>query len=155
MRDLYWQISALTEARLGARGTYYQEGARLALNPRFALNRHLRENLRFKLGGGSYRQYLQLISSEGFSGADAWVPLDESVAPGRSWQGVLGLEWEPSDTYRLSAETYYTDLANLVMLDEEASPGRMEDHLNSYLEPDMYFTVARRGGEAEVISAAA
>ena len=115
-----WQISALTEARLGVRGTYYQEGGRFALNPRFAFTRHLRENLRLKLGGGSYRQYLQLISSEGFSGADAWVPLDKSVAPGRSWQGVLGLEWEPSDTYRLSAETYYTDLANLVVLDEEA-----------------------------------
>ena len=43
----------------------------------------------------------------------------------------------------------------LVMLDEEASPGRMEDHLNSYLEPQMYFTVARRGGESEVVPAAA
>ena len=42
----------------------------------------------------------------------------------------------------------------LVMLDEEASPGRMEDHLNSYLEPEMYFTTARRGDKTEVVPAA-
>jgi len=119
-----WQISALTEARLGLRSTYYQEGGRFALNPRFAFSRHLRENIRVKAAGGAYRQYLQLISSEGFSGADAWVPLDKSVEPGRSLQGVLGLEWEPSNTYRLSAETYYTDLTNLVILDEEAEESR-------------------------------
>lgn len=115
-----WQLTPLTEARLGLRSTYYEEGNRLALNPRVALNRHLRENLSIKIAAGAYSQYLQLISSEGFSGADAWVPLDESVEPGRSWQVVTGLEWEPSSTYRLSAETYYTDLANLVILDEEA-----------------------------------
>ena len=115
-----WQLTPLTEASLGLRSTYYEEGNRLALNPRVALNRHLRENLSIKIAAGAYSQYLQLISSEGFSGADAWVPLDESVEPGRSWQVVTGLEWEPSSTYRLSAETYYTDLANLVILDEEA-----------------------------------
>ena len=115
-----WQLTPLTEARLGLRSTYYEEGNRLALNPRVALNRHLRENLSIKIAAGAYSQYLQLISSEGFSGADAWVPLDESVEPGRSWQVVTGLEWEPSSTYRRSAETYYTDLANLVILDEEA-----------------------------------
>ena len=131
-----WQLSALTEARLGVRATYYQEGDRFALNPRFAFNRHLRDNLRFKLGGGSYRQYLQLISSEGFSGADAWVPLDKSVAPGRSWQGVLGLEWEPSDTYRLSAETYYTDLTNLVVLDEEAEESQERANSESIFKTD-------------------
>ena len=131
-----WQLSALTEARLGVRGTYYQEGDRFALNPRFAFNRHLRDNLHFKLGGGSYHQYLQLISSEGFSGADAWVPLDESVAPGRSWQGVLGLEWEPSDAYRLSAETYYTDMANLVVLDEEAEESQERANSESIFKTD-------------------
>ena len=115
-----WQVSPLTEARLGVRGNYFEEGGRWFLNPRFSLSRLLREGLRVKLAGGSYRQFMQLVSSEGFSGADYWVPLDESVEPGRSWQLVSGLEWEPGGAYRLSAETYYTDLANLVVIDEEA-----------------------------------
>ena len=45
-------------------------------------------------------------------------------------------------------------IEGMVMLDEEASPGRMEDHINSYLEPDMYFTTARRGDKTEVVAAA-
>ncbi|MEE2657117.1 MAG: TonB-dependent receptor plug domain-containing protein [Candidatus Latescibacterota bacterium] len=114
-----WQVSVLTEARFGLRTNYYEEGKRFVVNPRFSLTRTLQEGLRAKLGGGSYQQFLQLISSEGFSGGDIWVPLDDTVEPGRSWQVVSGLEWEPSGVYRLSAEAYYTDLANLVLLDEE------------------------------------
>ena len=114
-----WQVTPLTEARLGLRGTYYKEGGHLSLNPRFSLSRVLQEGWRVKLAGGSYRQYLQLVSSEGFSGGDLWLPLDETVEPGRSYQAVSGLEWEPSNSYRFSVETYYTDLANLVVLDEE------------------------------------
>lgn len=114
-----WQVTPLTEARLGLRGTYYEEGRHLALNPRFSLSRVLQEGWRVKLAGGSYRQYLQLVSSEGFSGGDLWLPLDETVEPGRSYQAVAGLEWEPANSYRFSVETYYTDLANLVVLDEE------------------------------------
>ena len=114
-----WQVTPLTEARLGLRGTYYEEGGHRSLNPRFSLSRVLQEGWRVKLAGGSYRQYLQLVSSEGFSGGDLWLPLDETVEPGRSYQVVSGLEWEPANSYRFSVETYYTDLANLVVLDEE------------------------------------
>ena len=122
-----WQVTQLTEARLGLRGTYYEEGNHLSLNPRISISHLLQEGLRLKLAGGSYRQYLQLVSTEGFSGADSWVPLDETVEPGRSWQTVAGVEWEPSNTYRLSAETYYTDLANLVAIDEEREENREQE----------------------------
>ena len=132
-----WQVTPLTEARLGLRGTYYEEGGHLSLNPRFSLSRVLGEGWRVKLAGGSYRQYLQLVSSEGFSGGDLWLPLDETVEPGRSYQGVAGLEWEPSNRYRLSLETYYTDLANLVVLDEE----REENY-----EPETSEDVFKTGG---------
>lgn len=114
-----WQVTPLTEARLGLRGAYYEEGGRLSLNPRFSISRTLQDGLRVKLAGGRYQQYLQLNAAEGFSGGDVWVPLDGTVEPGRSLQIVTGLEWEPAGPYRLSAEAYYTDLANLVVLDEE------------------------------------
>ena len=115
-----WQVTPLTEVRMGLRTTYYEEGGRLFVNPRLSVSRVLGEGLRLKLGGGSYRQYLQLVSTEGFSGGDVWVSLDETVEPGRSRQVVSGLEWEPSGSYRLSVESYYTHLRNLVVIDEEA-----------------------------------
>ncbi len=115
-----WQMTPLTDLRIGLRSSYFSEGARAVLEPRFSLSQVLQPGWRFKLAGGLYHQYLQLVTSEGFSGGDFWVPLDESVTPGRSWQLVTGLEWEPSQRYRLSAEAYYTDLDNLVLLDNDS-----------------------------------
>ena len=133
-----WQVTPLTEARLGLRGAYYEEGGRLSLNPRFSISRTLQDGLRAKLAGGRYQQYLQLNAAEGFSGGDVWVPLDETVEPGRSWQVVSGLEWEPSGAYRVSVETYYTDLANLVVIDEER-----EENVEQETSEDVFKT----GGE--------
>ncbi len=130
-----WQVTPLTEARLGLRGTYYEEGGHLSLNPRFSLSRVLQEGWRVKLAGGSYRQYLQLVSSEGFSGGDLWLPLDGTVEPGRSYQAVAGLEWEPANSYRFSVETYYTDLANLVVLDEEQGKTTSRKPPRTYSKP--------------------
>ena len=112
-----WQAGPTTRLRLGGRGTYFSVGDRLHFMPRLSLSRALSENIRVKAAAGMYRQYLQLISTETFSGGDFWVPLDNSVEPGRSYQGVVGTEWNPSRRYQLSVEAYYTDLANLVVLD--------------------------------------
>ena len=112
-----WQAGPTTRLRLGGRGTYFSVGDRLHFAPRLSLSRALSENIRVKAAAGMYRQYLQLITTETFSGGDFWVPLDSSVEPGRSYQGVIGTEWNPSRRYRLSVEAYYTDLANLVVLD--------------------------------------
>ncbi|MGY8825657.1 MAG: TonB-dependent receptor [Candidatus Latescibacterota bacterium] len=112
-----WQLTPLTNARIGLRASYFDEGEHYTLEPRFSLSRVLQPGWRLKLAGGLYHQYLQLVTSEGFSGGDFWVPLDETVEPGRSWQAVTGLEWEPSQRYLFSAEAYYTDLAHLVVLD--------------------------------------
>ncbi len=118
-----WQPRAETSVRLGARANYFSEGDRLHFEPRFALSHGLTPALKMKLGGGSYRQYLQLVTTEAFSGGDVWVPLDRTVEPGRSWQGVTGLEWEPSRRYQLSLEGYYTDFANLVIFDNNVAVG--------------------------------
>ena len=112
-----WQAGPTTRLRLGGRGTYFSVGDRLHFAPRLSLSRALNDKIRIKAAAGMYRQYLQLITTEVFSGGDFWVPLDSSVEPGRSYQGVVGTEWNPSRRYQLSVETYYTDLANLVVLD--------------------------------------
>ena len=112
-----WQAGPTTRLRLGGRGTYFSVGDRLHFTPRLSLSHALSDKIRIKAAAGMYRQYLQLITTEAFSGGDFWVPLDSSVEPGRSYQGVVGTEWNPSRRYQLSVEAYYTDLANLVVLD--------------------------------------
>ena len=112
-----WQAGPTTRLRLGGRGTYFSVGDRLHFTPRMSLSHALSDKIRIKAAAGMYRQYLQLITTEAFSGGDFWMPLDSSVEPGRSYQGVIGTEWDPSRRYQLSVEAYYTDLANLVVLD--------------------------------------
>ena len=112
-----WQAGPTTRLRLGGRGTYFSVADRLHFTPRMSLSHALSDKIRIKAAAGMYRQYLQLVTTEAFSGGDFWMPLDSSVEPGRSYQGVVGTEWDPSRRYQLSVEAYYTDLANLVVLD--------------------------------------
>ncbi|MYA22647.1 MAG: TonB-dependent receptor [Gemmatimonadetes bacterium] len=114
-----WQLGPTTQVRLGGRGTYFSEGSRWHFAPRLSLSQALSDKIRVKAGGGVYRQHLQLITTEAFSGGDFWVPLDDTVEPGRSYQAVTGVEWSPSPRYLFSVEAYYTDLANLVTVDTE------------------------------------
>ena len=123
-----WQPGPTTRVRLGGRGTYFSEGNRWHFTPRLSLSQALSDKIRVKAAGGVYRQHLQLITTEAFSGGDFWVPLDDTVEPGRSYQAVTGVEWTPSPRYLLSVEAYYTDLANLVTVDTELPDDNEETH---------------------------
>ncbi|NKB72573.1 MAG: TonB-dependent receptor plug domain-containing protein [Candidatus Latescibacteria bacterium] len=116
-----WLAGPTTRVRLGGRATFFSEADRWHFMPRFSYSRALAPEVRVKAAGGMYRQYLQLVTTEGFSGGDFWVPLDGSVEPGRSYQGVVGTEWTPTRRYQFSLEGYYTDLANLVVLDNSVA----------------------------------
>ena len=121
-----WQALTSTSVRLGLRANYYNERASFDLEPRISLSHRLSSGLRLKAGGGRYHQYLQLITTEGFSGGDFWVPLDSSVPPGQAWHFVIGASWDPTPEYRLSLESYYQRLANLVVFDNTRAVGSEE-----------------------------
>ena len=123
-----WRLGPTTRVQLGGRGTYFSAGHRWHFAPRLSLSHALSDKVRVKAGGGVYRQHLQLITTEGFSGGDFWVPLDSTVEPGRSYQAVTGVEWIPSPRYQLSVEAYYTDLANLVTVDTEVDDDNEATH---------------------------
>ena len=123
-----WQPRPTTQVRLGGRGTYFSVGDRLHFTPRLSLSQALSDRVQIKAGGGVYRQHLQLITTEAFSGGDFWVPLDDTVEPGRSYQAVTGVEWAPSPRYQLAVDAYYTDLANLVTVDTELPDDNEETH---------------------------
>ena len=123
-----WQLGRTTRVQLGGRGTYFSTGDRLHFTPRLSLSQALSDKIRVKAAAGVYRQHLQLITTEAFSGGDFWVPLDSTVEPGRSYQAVTGVEWTPSPRYQLSVDAYYTDLANLVTVDTELPDDNEETH---------------------------
>ena len=123
-----WRLGRTTRVQLGGRGTYFSTGDRWHFTPRLSLSQALSDKIRVKAAGGVYRQHLQLITTEAFSGGDFWVPLDATVEPGRSYQAVTGVEWTPSPRYQLSVDAYYTDLANLVTVDTELPDDNEETH---------------------------
>lgn len=112
-----WRPGSNTHIRIGARGNFFSEGGWYQLEPRFSISHGISSNWRLKIASGLYHQYLQMVNTELFSGGDFWVPLDETVNPGRSFQAVVGLNWEPSLLYQFVIEGYFTDLENLVVLD--------------------------------------
>ena len=120
-----WRPGPTTRVRLGGRGTYFSTGGRWHFTPRLSLGQALSDKIRVKAAAAVYRQHLQLITTEV---GDFWVPLDDTVEPGRSYQAVTGVEWTPSPRYQFSVEAYYTDLANLVTVDTELPDDNEETH---------------------------
>ena len=112
-----WFADDKTTLRTGLRYRYITDGDRSLLEPRISFSRQVRPDLRLKIGGGVYNQYLQLVSTEGFSAGDFYLPIDESANIGRSYQIVVGGDWEPTERNSLSLEVYTTDLNDLVEFD--------------------------------------
>jgi hypothetical protein len=133
-----WIFPDGTALRGGARLRYLEDGKRFLAEPRLSGMRPLSETVRLKFGVGLYNQYLQLVSTEGFSAADFYVPIDETTTPSRSWQSVLGVEWLPTPAYRFSVEGYYTELSDLVVLDNRTPPEK-----TGLTSADIFYT----GGE--------
>ena len=115
-----WDPRAGTSLRLGMRTRYITDGQRLLFEPRASFSQSVRSDMRIKVAGGVYNQYLQLITTEGFSAADLYVPVDDSASPSHSVQGVVGWEWEHSRAYQLTLEGYYTDMTHLLTPDNKA-----------------------------------
>ncbi len=116
-----WTPWAETVFDLGLRTRYIDDGERLLWEPRVALAQLLRPDLRVKLGGGIYHQYLQLVATEAVAAVDFYVPIDETAPLGRSWQVVAGADWQWRPSVLFSIEGYYTGLENLVLLDNSSS----------------------------------
>ena len=112
-----WFADDLSTVRGGVRFRHLSNGRRDLWEPRLAVSRQVHPLLRLKLGGGLYHQTLQLVSTEGFSSGDFYVPIDETADAGRSWQVVAGGQWQATESTDLSLEIYNTGLDNLAALD--------------------------------------
>ncbi|MCX6640558.1 MAG: TonB-dependent receptor [bacterium] len=109
-----WVIHPMFEVEPGVRAYYHAAGNRYRLDPRLAMVFHYGPDMRFKLAGGRYTQWIALINfGEGMSNFDIWTPIDETIEPTYCDQGVLGFEWEPRQDLEFTTETYYTDMKNV------------------------------------------
>ena len=115
-----WTPDFRTAVTTGLRMRHLSDGDRYFAEPRLAVRRGLGDRWDVKLGGGLYNQYLQLVTTEGFSAGDFTLPMDQTVDPGFSWQTVAGLEWRLVAGDRLSLEVYANELENLVEFDSRA-----------------------------------
>jgi hypothetical protein len=113
VEDLF-EASSATTVRTGLRTRYFSDGDRILFEPRLSVSQAMTDRWTLKVGGGIYHQVLQLVSTEGFSAGDYYVPIDDSAPPSRSTQGVLGVEYTPSQDWRFTAETYFTWLEDLL-----------------------------------------
>ncbi len=130
-----WRIDPRTALRLGLRGRYIDDGDRYLLEPRLSVTRGLSRELTFKLGAGVYNQYLQLVTTEGFSAGDFYLPIDETAELGRSFQTVVGLEWRPNWIDLASFEIYANHLDDLVVFDNT-----MPVNQTSFTAEDIFMT---------------
>jgi hypothetical protein len=112
-----WFPSDRTTIRTGLRTRYISDGERLLLEPRLSVSQSVGPGIRIKVGAGIYNQYLQLVTTEGFSAGDFYLPIDETANLGNSWQVVVGTEWEFNASDLLSVEVYNNQLTDLVELD--------------------------------------
>ncbi len=119
-----WQASDATTLRAGLRLRHLDDGDRLLLEPRLAASHRLDDRWRLTLGLGRGHQYLQLVTTEGFTATDFYLPIDATADIGRSWQVTAGVQWEPTARDRLSLEVYDVGLDDLVVLDQRTAADR-------------------------------
>jgi hypothetical protein len=130
-----WFADDLSTVRGGVRYRHVTEGQLNLWEPRLSARRQVRPDLSLKIGGGIYHQTLQLVSTEGFSSGDFYVPIDETADPGRSWQVVVGADWQAAQRTDISLEVYNTDLEDLVALDNNVPVDQ-----NSLAADDIFVT---------------
>lgn len=134
-----WRVTPVIEVLPGLRAYYHEAGKHTALDPRLSMVYHYSPQIRFKLAGGRYSQFINLISfGEGFSVFDIWIPIDETMKPTYSDQVVLGFEWDREDGIEFTTEAYYTDMNNITTFNSETDEG--ENAIDAFLVGEGYAT---------------
>ncbi len=125
----------------GIRMNYYASLGTLVPEPRFGIKYLLSNSFRIKAGGGYYSQ--NLISGKSdrdvvnfFSGflmdpSNIANDTGPKQLPNRlqtSWQGIIGLEWDPAKDITINIEGFYKDFPQLISLNSNKKFGGEMDH---------------------------
>ena len=109
-----WTMTSRWKLQLGVRGEYQDANKKIYIAPRFSTRFGVTDKIALKFGTGVYYQYLNLVSQEGLSFFDLWLPIGNDMSPGRSIDVILGVETHPLEGYDLSLETYYKSYKDIV-----------------------------------------
>ena len=103
----------------GVRAQYFEDGDYVRVEPRASVEHRPRgdDNVRVQVGYGRYYQFLTLITSEIFSGADFWLTAADGVRPASGDQFVAGIKTRPTSTLNFDLEGYYRTMDNLFTID--------------------------------------
>ncbi len=132
-----WRINTRWEVQPGVRWYFHNDGDFWRVDPRLAVVHYWDDHLRFKLAGGRYTQWVNVITSgEGFSSFDIWTPIDGSVEPTYSDQIVFGVEYDFHEDMEFTFESYYNDMNNVLEYNETIDAGT--NMAEAYLMGDGY-----------------
>ncbi len=124
-----WYASAYAQERFkpsplwtleaGVRAQYFGDGGYARFEPRASVEHRPMgsDDVRVQLGYGRYYQFLTLITSEVFSGADFWLTAADGVPPSYGDQFVLGVKTRPTASLNVDVEGYYRTMRGLFEID--------------------------------------
>ncbi len=112
-----WTPSPQVSIDGGLRASYFRDGHYLRLEPRINAEWRPVQRLRLQAGYGRYNQFLTLISTEIFTGADLWLTAADGVPPSFGDQFVSGIKFDIAPRLRLDVEGYYRTMRDLFELD--------------------------------------
>ena len=86
---------------------------------RFGMKYLLNDNRYLNFSVGNYHQFIATFQDDYNPNIlDQWIAVDNSVAPAKSSQIVLGFEEYIKDLYKIQVEGYYKDIRNLFTFEE-------------------------------------
>lgn len=89
---------------------------------RFGMKYLLTEDRYINFSVGNYHQFIATFQDDyNPTILDQWIAVDNTVAPAKSSQIVLGYEEYINDLYKLQVEGYYKDIKNLFTFEESRS----------------------------------
>lgn len=117
-----WQITPLLSANIGLRGYYLPESRYISPEPRVSAVYALSDQFFIKGAFAITNQFLHLITrNDVVLPTDIWFPSTSKIKPGKSTQGVFGIEAEFNEReYFVTLEGYYRDMKNLNEYSDEA-----------------------------------
>ncbi|MFH0883482.1 MAG: TonB-dependent receptor [bacterium] len=119
-----WKLNPMLEIMPGIRVYRHELIDGLIVDPRFSLVYHYSPEIRFKMAGGKYSQFVNVMSAgDALSFFDVWVPQDGSLNPTNSDQVVLGWEWDFKEYHEFTFETYYNRLNHVFTSDQTIDEG--------------------------------
>jgi hypothetical protein len=117
-------IGSFIKANVGVNYSLFQVQGRYyhSVEPRLSMRLLINENMSFKVGYASMKQFIHLLSNSSLSmPTDLWVPVTKHIVPMESKQYSAGLFYNLKNIVDLSLESYYKSMDNLLEYKDGAS----------------------------------